>query len=48
MMKLEWGAFSMEKKEELKNALKKENPVFEMFSTHPSVVNRLKSLLDVN
>jgi heat shock protein HtpX len=42
------NALGMGKEEELKNALKKENPVFEMFSTHPSVVNRLKSLLDVN
>ena len=42
------SALKMGREEELKNALKKEKSVFEMFSTHPCMVSRLKALLEVN
>jgi heat shock protein HtpX len=42
------SALKMGREEELKNALKKEKSVFELFSTHPCMVSRLKALLEVN
>ncbi|MEM2974683.1 MAG: zinc metalloprotease HtpX [Candidatus Micrarchaeia archaeon] len=41
-------AIGMGKKEELKNILKKENTVLEIFNTHPSVLKRIRALLNVD